>query len=77
MYQLLDIASGLLYLAFRIASIPGLVVFHLFIGLWIIFKYTGQLERKLYKYLAAHKFNLHWPAKRSLQVLRPKWIRFQ
>ncbi len=77
MFNLLDITSGLLYLIFRIATLPGLATFYLFIGLWIVLKHAVQLERKLVKLWTANKSSFHWPIKRHLPALRLKWIRFQ
>jgi hypothetical protein len=76
MNSFLDIIGGLLYLVFRICTIPGIVILYSFFALFTIIKYTGQLEKKLYKQLVSYLHGLHQPAKRSLQLL-PRWVRFQ
>ncbi len=77
MNPLVEIASGILYLAFRICTIPGVLALYIFMGLWIVLKHTVHLHKKLHKYFVALRRQLHQPSKRNAESLLPRWIRFQ
>ena len=77
MNPLIEIASGILYLVFRICTLPGLLALYLFIILWTVLRHLLQVQKKLVKSISAYRRGFQYPQKRNLDSLLPRWIRFQ
>lgn len=73
MNNLLDIAGGLLYIAFRIILLPVFVVLDCFLGLWITAKFINRMVKALSLRLRKKPSSPPLQLKRNLAFSRAKF----